>query len=167
MSQSVESAVPQVNTLRLARVAETYPQAHLVDVVFLDDGGFAGGVPILSQTASQDHGFSYLPMVDLPEGGKWDVRLSDKNDMLCAVAWASQQPVVIGFLFPLGGKMGVPKNELMDKHASGSYRQITGNGDMLLRHMRGWRVHLIEDGVLIEVDGARILVERSGKIYLN
>lgn len=37
------AGTPQSNTLRLARVVKSYPDKHVIDVVFLDDGGFASG----------------------------------------------------------------------------------------------------------------------------
>lgn len=168
--QQLESSVPQVNAIRLARVSRSYPAKHAVDVVFLDDGGFAAGVPILTASASQEHGLAYLPKVAEPDddNGRWSLRLTGKDDVLCAVAWAGGTPVVLGFFFPAGEHMAVEENELLDKHVSGFTRHITPDGDMTLEHPSGWKVCMHKSGgVVLQVGGASVVVKPDGKVYLN
>lgn len=166
----VESDVPQINAVRLARVSRAYPKKHCVDIVYLDDGGFSAGVPILTPSASQEHGLSYLPKVSEPTdaNGRWSIRLTGKDDVLCVVALASSTPVVLGFFFPAGEYLAVEENELLDKHISGFFRHITPDGDMTLEHPSGWTIKITaKDGITLRVGGARVNVNPNGKIYLN
>lgn len=164
----VQSDQPQVNTIRWARVSKSYSEKHCVDLVFLDDGGFLTGVPILSPAASQGHGLSYLPTVKDPDGGRWAARLAGEDDVMAAVAWASGHAVVLGFFFPAGGNMGVGENVLRDRHISGFERRITADGDMSLIHPRGWLVEMTTvDGVTVVVKGARIEVKPDENIWLR
>ncbi len=168
--QQLESSVPQVNAIRLARVSRSYPAKHCVDVVFLDDGGFAAGVPVLTASASQGHGLAYLPKVAEPDddNGRWSLRLTGKDDVLCAVASASGTPVVLGFFFPAGEHMAVAENELLDKHISGFSRRIEPGGDMSLTHPSGWKICMHESGgVALQAGGASVVVKPDGNVYLN
>jgi len=179
----LESDVPQLNAIRLARVSRSYPDKHCVDVVFLDDGGFAAGVPVLTTSASQNHGLAYLPAVSEPSdtNGRWSLQLTGNDDVLCAVAFASGVPLVLGFFFPAGEHMAVATNELLDKHISGFIRSIKPNGDYLSQRPapknhyftmlddkveinfqpENFYIRLTQDGILIEVDTSKIEVKRE------
>jgi len=160
--QHTESAVPNVNSIRIARVAQTYPDKHLVDVVFLDDGGFAACVPVVAPYASQDHGFAYLPKVDPAPGGKWAPRLAGQNDTLCAVAWSRQQAVVVGFIFPLDGTMGTGENELKDYHPSGFKRTIGADGTMTLYNPNTEQtISMEQDGVHVKQGATKLLLNQT------
>lgn len=179
----IESSTPQINSIRLARVSRTYPKKHCVDVVYLDDGGFSAGVPILTTHASQQHGLSYLPKVSEPDDThkRWSVRLTGKNDVLCAVALVSGMPAVIGFFFPAGEHMAVEENEFKDKHISGFYRQITAKGDFTAQRPKpkdhffylredvitlnfqpnDYFLKITEDGIVLKVDESRIEITKD------
>jgi hypothetical protein len=155
----IESRVPQVNSIRIARIAKTYPDKHLVDLVFLDDGGYAVCVPVVTPSASQKHGFSYLPKVDAPPDGPWSPTLNGKKDTLCAVAWTRQHPVVVGFLFPLDGDMSAGEDQLKDYHPSGFKRTIDADGTMTLEHPgRKQKISMEQDGIHASVAQGTSLV---------
>jgi hypothetical protein len=120
------------NTIRLARVAEVHPHVHAVDVVFLDDGSYHMGVKLLNPMASQQYGMSGLSEPESPPNGKWDPLMTERKDMLCVVAFTDLMPVVLGFVHPEVGGMGFEKEKFpdlaVDKHASGTYTAIYGDG---------------------------------------
>lgn len=126
------SSTPQANTLRIGRIAKVYPEKHVVDVVFLDDGGFASGVAVSTQWGSQDHGFSYMPKVGTPPEGQWSVELGG-NDCLALIGYFSGMPFVVGTVFPApGGDMALPLNNLMIKNYVGSYLHMNHDGVVTL-----------------------------------
>ncbi|MCK7579788.1 MAG: hypothetical protein MZV65_31605 [Chromatiales bacterium] len=168
--QSLESKTPNLNSLRFARVSRTYPDRHCVDVVFLDDGGFASGVPILSPMASQTHGMSYLPKVEEPSdaNGRWSTRLTGQNDMLCAVGWCAGLPMVLGFYFPPGGHLASEANERLDRHISGFEERMTPEGDLTLTHPSGWTLRMTKaDGIMLDVDGTRLALRPDGTVTID
>lgn len=118
---------PQANVLRVGRVAKVYAEKHVVDIVFLDDGGFASGVPVSTQWGSQEHGFHYMPHVDKPSDGQWGVELSDTNDCLALIGYFSGQPYVVGMAFPVGG-MPLPLDVLRIQAVVGSYLEMDAKG---------------------------------------
>lgn len=123
------AGTPQGNVLRIGRVVKSYSNKHVVDVVFLDDGGFASGVPVSTQWGSQEHGFHYLPEVDEPPDGHWSTELSNKNDALALVGYFSGQPFVVGMIFPTKGKgrndmYGLANNELLIQQVLGPFLKM-------------------------------------------
>lgn len=126
------SSTPQANTLRIGRIAKVYPEKHVVDVVFLDDGGFASGVAVSTQWGSQDHGFSYMPKVGTPPEGQWSVELGG-DDCLALIGYFSGMPFVVGTVFPAPcGDMALPLNNLMIKNYVGSYLHMNHDGVVTL-----------------------------------
>lgn len=123
------AGTPQGNVLRIGRVVKSYSNKHVVDVVFLDDGGFASGVPVSTQWGSQEHGFHYLPEVEEPPDGHWSTELSNKNDALALVGYFSGQPFVVGMIFPTKGKgrndmYGLANNELLIQQVLGPFLKM-------------------------------------------
>lgn len=156
------AGTPQSNTLRLARVVKSYPDKHVIDVVFLDDGGFASGVGVSNVWGSQNHGIVYLPEVAEPADGHWSVEMSNTNDSLALVGYFSGMPYAVGFCFPAPNGMGQGKNMMMLKHISGSYISIDAEGNIRARATgRGW--------IKLESDtGARVQIGvKPGIIELN
>jgi len=142
---------PQSNTLRVGRIAKIYPEKHVVDVVFMDDGGFASGVPLSTQWGSQEHGFHYMPKVDIPKDGQWSVELTDKNDSLALIGYFSGQPFVVGTYFPANKDASMnhlPENTLLLKHISGAFILINPDGVITLRSSGGAVINLRADGVV-------------------
>ena len=167
---AIESQTPQINAIRLARVSRVYPAKHCVDVVFLDDGGFASGVPVLTAHASQRHGLAYLPSPAAPDdaNGRWSLRLTGDNDSLCAVAWAGGTPVVIGFYFPAGEHMAVAENEKLERHVSGYSEHVTPDGDLTISHPSGWTVRVqANGGIELKVSSARLHLSPNGRVQLE
>lgn len=121
------AGTPQANVLRIGRVAKVYAEKHVVDIVFLDDGGFASGVPVSTQWGSQEHGFHYMPRVDIPSDGQWGVELSNTNDTLALIGYFSGQPYVVGMAFPVGG-MPLPLDVLKIQTVVGSYLEMDAGG---------------------------------------
>lgn len=125
-------STPQANVLRIGRVAKVYAEKHVVDVVFLDDGGFASGVPVSTLWGSQDHGFSYMAKVGTPPDGQWSVELGG-DDCLALIGYFSGQPFVVGTVFPApSGDMALPINNLMIKNYVGSYLHMDHDGVVTL-----------------------------------
>ena len=132
------SSTPQANTLRIGRIAKVYSEKHVVDVVFLDDGGFASGVGVSSQWGSQGHGFHYLPDVKDPPDGQWSVELSNKNDTLALIGYFSGQPFVVGTLYPAatnGDMYGLAANELMIQQVLGPHLYMDKDASVTLRSL--------------------------------
>lgn len=125
------SGTPQANTMRLGRVVRSYPDRHVIDVVFLDDGGFASGVGVGGPWASQEHGWSYLPHVDDPPDGHWSVEMTHKEDCLALIGYFSGMPFCVGFFYPAPH---APGSEDLFKftHISGSYISIDAGGTITL-----------------------------------
>lgn len=121
------AGTPQANVLRIGRVAKVYAEKHVVDIVFLDDGGFASGVPVSTQWGSQEHGFHYMPRVDTPSDGQWGVELTNENDALALIGYFSGQPYVVGMAFPVGG-MPLPQDLLKIQAIVGSYLEMDAGG---------------------------------------
>lgn len=121
------AGTPQGNVLRVGRVAKVYAEKHAVDIVFLDDGGFASGVPVSTQWGSQEHGYHYMPHVDTPSDGQWGVELSNTNDALALIGYFSGQPYVVGMAFPVGG-MPLPLDVLKIQAVVGSYLEMDAGG---------------------------------------
>lgn len=131
------AGTPQGNTLRIGRISKVYSQKHVVDVVFLDDGGFASGVPVSTQWGSQEHGFHYMPEVDTPPDGQWGVELSNSNDALALIGYFSGQPFVVGTIFPTKGKgkndmYALAENELLIQQVLGPYLKISNAASVTL-----------------------------------
>lgn len=146
---NIESGRAQVNTIRVARVSRANPDTHTVDVVFLDDGGFASGVPLISSSGSQQHGRAFVPEVDIPPAPneRWDVMLSETVDTLALVGYAGRLPFCLGFLHPPGDGLGFAgggkdnadnhRNRLIERHPSDLYFTITDDAQMGWFHPSG------------------------------
>ncbi len=146
------SGTPQANTLRLARVVKSYPDKHVIDVVFLDDGGFASGVGVSNVWASQSHGIVYLPEVEEPKDGHWSVEMSKKNDCLALVGYFSGMPFAVGFCFPAPNGMGQGENMMMLKHIKGSFISIDKEGNIQVKATgRGWIKLETETGARVQI----------------
>lgn len=156
------SGTPQANTLRLARVVKSYPDKHVVDVVFLDDGGFASGVGVSNVWGSQSHGIVYMPEVEEPADGHWSVEMSNTNDCLALVGYFSGLPFAVGFCFPAPNEMGQGENMMMFKHISGSSISIDGAGNITVDAVsRAWIK-------LTTGTGAKVLIGvKPGIVELN
>lgn len=134
------SGTPQGNTLRIGRVVKSYSEKHVVDVVFLDDGGFASGVAVSTLWGSQKHGFHYLPKVEDPPDGHWSTELSNKNDALALIGYFSGMPFVVGTVFPADKEADMnklPLNTLLIKSYIGSYLEMDNGGGVTLTAIMG------------------------------
>lgn len=146
------AGTPQSNTLRLARVVKSYPDKHVIDVVFLDDGGFASGVGVSNVWGSQNHGIVYLPDVIDPPDGHWSVEMSGTNDSLALVGYFSGMPYAVGFCFPAPNNMHQGKNMMMFKHVSGSYISIDASGNIRVMAVgRGWIWLETDSGASVQI----------------
>ena len=132
------AGTPQGNTLRIGRIVKCYPDKHVVDVVFLDDGGFASGVGLSTQWGSQDHGFRYMPKIKDPPDGHWGVELGG-NDSLALVGYFSGMPFVVGSMFPAnkGEMSSLLLNELMIKSYVGAFLFFNQHGVATLAGRNG------------------------------
>ncbi len=146
---------PQANVLRIGRVVKSYPDKHVVDVVFLDDGGFASGVGLSTLWGSQTHGIHYMTEIAEPADGHWSPELSNKNDALALVGYFSGQPFVVGMVFPAANaqaKMNkLPLNTLLIQSIANASLEIDPLGNV----------------TIISSGGATIRAGKDGNIYLN
>lgn len=92
------------NSLRMARVIDSHPYAHAVDIQYLDDNSRLNGVQVISTAAASDSGFSQLPSPT-----KKDTPDRPHREILCVVASVNSTPVVMGFLFPQVSSMAFDK----------------------------------------------------------
>lgn len=151
------SGTPQANVLRIGRVVKSYPDKHVVDVVFLDDGGFASGVGWSTLWGSQDHGVHYMTEVATPPGGHWSPELSNVNDALALIGYFSGQPFVVGMVFPAQSKKDdvsmydIPLNNLVIKNIAGASIELDRWGNITIQNLAK----------------GRILINTEGKIHLN
>jgi hypothetical protein len=130
--------------IRIARVAEVHPHAHAIDVVYMDDGGYAVGIPVMTESASQQFGAAFLPKPDVPAYGKWspDFTPPEEVDILAVIAMTTLQPVCLGFIHPQVGAMGFEedtykKNLRLERHPSDRYTMLDDDGNSVDRHPSG------------------------------
>lgn len=143
------SGTPQANILRIGRVVKSYPDKHVVDVVYLDDGGFASGVGLSTMWGSQKHGFHYMPVVKEPADGHWSTELSNTNDCLALIAYFSGQPFVVGTVFPADDKAAmnkIPLNTLVIKSIAGSSLEMDAARNIVIKNSSGAIIKLAKDG---------------------
>lgn len=137
--------------LSLARVVDTHPESHAVDVVMMDDGRRISGVQVLSGTAGGDFGCSDLAV---PTSTGYDAKNTGKRDIYAVVSWVRDMPVVIGFLFPQVAQcLFKDKERMVYRHPSDVYVSIDGKGNAELYHPSGAFIRLGTSGAHEDLTG--------------
>lgn len=137
--------------LSLARVVDTHPESHAVDVVLLDDGRRISGVQVLSGSAGGDFGKSDLAV---PASTGYEAKKTGTRDIYGVVAWISEIPVVIGFLFPQVAQcLFSDKERMVYRHASDAYMTIDGKGNAEFYHPSGAFIRLGTSGAHEDLTG--------------
>lgn len=119
------SQQPQGAVLRLGKVVKVHPSDHSIDLVMLDNGAKMANVQLLAPTASTRSGRVDLPEPELPDPeNPWSLKMSEKQDLLAAIAMMGGTPICIGFLYPQVNELAMPedsKNLRIERHASDFY----------------------------------------------
>lgn len=128
-----------IDGLRLAKVAAIHPEAHAVDLVFLDNGSQIPLVQVMSSAASTNSGLNDLAEPSLPASGdKWDLSESKDRDIMAVVGFFHELPIVLGFLYPQVCQMlFADKNRRVNRHASDVYTSVDADGNTELFHPSG------------------------------
>lgn len=121
--------------LDIARVVETHPESHAVDLEFMADGRRVAGVQVMSRTAGTDMGLSDLSR---PERTGYGAENSAVRDVYAVVGYFGHTPVVLGFLFPQVAQCLFPdRDRMVYRHASDVYMTIDKDGNTEVYHPSG------------------------------
>lgn len=121
--------------LDIARVVETHPESHAVDIEFMADGRRVAGVQVMSHTAGTDMGLSDLSR---PERTGYGSENSAVRDVYAVVSYFGRTPVVLGFLFPQVAQCLFPdRDRMVYRHASDVYMTIDKDGNTEVYHPSG------------------------------
>lgn len=126
-----------MDSLRLAKVARIVPEAHAVDLLFLDDGSRVPAVQVMSGAAATDAGSTELIA---PAGGadQWDAATTNVRDVIAVVAFMRGLPIVMGFLHPqVSQVLFARRNFKVDRHPSDVYSSIDNDGNIEVFHPSG------------------------------
>lgn len=127
------------SSLRWGRVAAIHPEDYSVDLVMTDDGGQLTGIQVLTPWGSTSSGET-MPINPsaAANGNKWDLTQTKPTDVLAAVAFFGQFPVVIGFRFPQICQMLFEDlARAIKRHPSDFYTSIDGEGNFEAYHPSG------------------------------
>ena len=114
--------------LRLAKVVGANPQAHTVDLVFLDRADRVANVQVLAANCSTSTGSVGLP-TPTPPTDQYGVQNTGARDVFAYVAFAGNIPVVLGFKMPELGQMTFQDGRQIHRHDSDVYTSLTQTGD--------------------------------------
>ena len=135
------SQQPQGAVLRLGKVVKVHPSDHSIDLVMLDNGAKMANVQLLAPTASTRSGRVDLPEPELPDPeNPWSLKMSEKQDLLAAIAMMGGTPICIGFLYPQVNELAMPedtKNLAIERHASDFYTVTTDTAVKTFCHPGG------------------------------
>lgn len=135
------SQQPQGAVLRLGKVVKVHPSDHSIDLVMMDNGAKMANVQLLAPTASTRSGRVDLPEPELPDPeNPWSLKMSEKQDLLAAIAMMGGTPICIGFLYPQVNELAMEedtKNLRIDRHASDFYQTIDDKAVMTMNHPCG------------------------------
>lgn len=133
-----------MDSLRLAKVADIHPESNSVDIVFIGGGGQVPGVQVMSPMASTNTGLTGLAKPAMPaSGNKYDLPDTNTRDVLAVVGFFSNQPIVLGFLFPQVCQMLFEDIERsVDRHPSDVYMTTDKDGNTELYHPSGTYVRI-------------------------
>ena len=123
---------------KLAKVVAMHPEDNSADIVFLDNGARAVGVPIIAGVGAS----SRTGTVDSPDPtvgvDKWAPQDSNATDVTAVVGWIQNQPIITGFLFPQVSQMlFADRNRRIVRHTSDVYSTIDGMGNAEFYHPSG------------------------------
>lgn len=121
--------------LDIARVVETHPESHAVDLEFMADGRRVAGVQVMSSSAGTDMGLSDLSR---PDRTGYGAENSAVRDVYAVVSYFGRTPVVLGFLFPQVAQCLFPdRDRMVYRHASDVYMTIDRDGNTEVAHPSG------------------------------
>ncbi|MGC1304605.1 MAG: hypothetical protein WA840_19725 [Caulobacteraceae bacterium] len=125
------------NVGRWAKVTAVHPEAHAVDLVFLDTGAQVPMAPVLSASIGTDFGLVDLPD-PTPPAQPYDVQATGGRDVYAAVIYVGGLPVVVGFKAPEIGQLTfADRSRKISRHASDVYTSVDSQGNFELFHPSG------------------------------
>lgn len=140
--------------LKLAKVVQMRPDDHSADIVFLDNGARAAGVPIMAGVGAS----SRTGTVDQPAptvgADKWVPQDSNETDITAVVGWFGKQPIIMGFLYPQVSQMlFTDANRRISRHTSDVYSTIDGQGNSEFFHPSGAYIRFGASGAHEDLTG--------------
>lgn len=133
-------------TLRLARVVDTHPEDHSIDVVMLDDNSRFVGVQVLAMGATTNTGRVALPR-PTQTSNKWGQSERTDRDAIavCAMLAGATNMVCLGFLYPqVNGMLFERQNFAVDRHPSDWYTAIDNDANVEMYHPSGTYLRIAE-----------------------
>jgi hypothetical protein len=120
----------------LGKVVAIHPESNCVDVVLYRTGLRLPAVRVLGDMATGQTGVANLHVPDCKDG--FDSANTGKRDIVAAIAYYKEFPMVVGFMFPEVAECLFARNDFkVDRHASDVYSTIDADGNMETYHPSG------------------------------
>lgn len=125
--------------LSLAKVVAVHPEDHSFEILFLDTGARAVGVPSISGAgASSRTGTVDFPVPNIDPNNKWAPPDQTDTQITAVVGWMGKQPIIVGFLYPQVSEMLFADSERrISRHTSDVYTSIDAQGNAEFYHPSG------------------------------
>ena len=125
-------------SLRLARVVDSHPEDHSVDIIMLDDHSRFVGVQVMTSAGAVDAGVAMPIKPGTPASGdKWDLASASPRDVKAVVAMMGRFPVVLGFLLPQINQMTFADGRAVTRYPSDVYVMCDAAGNFEISHPSG------------------------------
>lgn len=120
----------------LGKVVAIHPESNCVDVVLYRTGLRLPAVRVLGDMATGQTGVANLHEPDCKDG--FESANTGKRDIVAAIAYYKEFPMVVGFMFPEVAECLFARNDFkVDRHASDVYSTIDADGNMETYHPSG------------------------------
>lgn len=120
----------------LGKVVAIHPESNCVDVVLYRTGLRLPAVRVLGDMATGQTGVANLHEPDCNDG--FEATNTGKRDIVAAIAYYKEFPMVVGFMFPEVAECLFARNDFkVDRHASDVYSTIDADGNMEIYHPSG------------------------------
>lgn len=124
--------------LNLAKVVAMNPGDASADILFLDNGARAAGVPIMAGAGASNRTGTVDQLAPTVGADKWAPQDSKATDITAVVGWFGNQPIIMGFLFPQVSQMlFADVDRRISRHTSDVYSTIDGQGNAEFSHPSG------------------------------
>lgn len=125
--------------LKLAKVVTMRPADNSADILFLDNGAPAVGVPIMAGAGTSSRtGTVDQPAPTINAADKWAPQDSKDTDITAVVGWFGNQPIIMGFLYPQMSQMLFADiDRRISRHTSDVYSTIDKDGNAEFYHPSG------------------------------
>lgn len=150
-----------------------HPEDNSADILFLDNGARAAGVPIMAGAGTSNRtGTVDQPEPDFVGGSQWEPRDSKKTDITAVIGWIGNQPIITGYLFPQVSQMlFADADRRISRHTSDVYSTIDKDGNAEFYHPSGAYVRFgaspaHEDLTGQDLDG-KWLLQTLAPVYIH